>query len=348
MDLGLSAIVGLIAADPSLAVILVLVLGVTAVSGATDAPNAVAAAVSTRCLRPTQALILASVFDCIGLVLFSFVSTAVAHTMFAMVDFSGDTHEALHALVAAMIGAILWGVFCWWRGIPISKSHALIAGITGGAIAMNGWAGVVPSEWVKVLLGMAFSLIAGFGLGWIIVKAVKTLFASMTRNKSSRILLAIQDVLACMTAFLHGAQDGQKFMSIAMMAVMLSFGVNDYESAGFPAWLMIACSLALAAGLFAGGKRIIKSVGMNMVKMERYQSVSASASTIITLFIASMTGMPVSTSHCSTSAIMGVGAEKSFRRVNWDLAKSMVFAWVITFPACGVIGFALAKLFLLA
>ena len=347
MDLGLQTILGLIVADPSLAVILVLVLAVTAVSGATDAPNAVAAAVSTRSIRPMTALVLASVFDCVGLVLFSFISTAVAHTMFAMVDFSGDARLALHALVAAMVGAIVWGVFCWWRGIPISKSHALIAGITGGAIAMNGLAGVVPGEWVKVLLGMAFSLVAGFSLGWGLVKVVKVLLGGLRRRVSKRICIVAQDVLACATAFLHGAQDGQKFMSIAMMGIMLSLGMNDYKSQGFPVWLMVACSLALEAGLFAGGKRIIKSVGMNMVKLERYQGVAASASTIVTLFVSSMTGMPVSTSHCSTSAIMGVGAEKSFRRVNWDLAKSMVFAWVITFPACGLIGFVLAWLFML-
>lgn len=347
MDLGLANIISLVAADPSLGVILVLVLGVTAVSGATDAPNAVACAVSTRCLEPLHALILASVFDCIGLVAFSYISTAVAHTMFAMVDFSGDNTMALHALTAAMVGAILWGVFCWWRGIPISKSHALIAGITGGAIAMNGFAGVVPGEWVKVLLGMAFSLIAGFSLGWGIVKGVRWLLRNARRRNANRGLLVVQDILACMTAFLHGAQDGQKFMSIAMMGIMMSLGVSDYESEGFPIWLMVACSIALAVGLFLGGKRIIKSVGMNMVKMVRYQSVSASAGTIITLFVASMTGMPVSTSHCATSSIMGVGAEKSIRRVNWDLAKSMVFAWVLTFPACGLIGFVLAKVFLL-
>lgn len=347
MDLNLPTIFALIASDPSLAVILVLVLGVTAVSGATDAPNAVAAAVSTRSIKPTTALVLASVFDCVGLVLFSYISTAVAHTMFAMVDFSGDAHLALHALVAAMVGAIFWGVFCWWRGIPISKSHALIAGITGGAIALHGISGVVPEEWVKVLLGMAFSLVAGFTLGWGLVKVVKLALRRVSRAKSSQICVVAQDILACVTAFLHGAQDGQKFMSIAMMGIMLSLGVNDYESQGFPVWLMLACSAALAAGLFLGGKRIIKSVGMNMVKLERYQGVAASASTIVTLFVASMTGMPVSTSHCSTSAIMGVGAEKSIRRVNWDLAKSMVFAWVITFPACGVIGYVLAKLFIM-
>ena len=236
MDLGLANIAQLAAADPSLIVILVLVFGVTAVSGATDAPNAVAVAVSTRSIKPNTALVLAAIFDCIGLVLFSFVSTAVAHTMFAMVDFSGSTSAALHALTAAMVGVILWGVFCWWRGIPISKSHALIAGITGGAIAMNGWAGVVSAEWAKVLIGMAFSLVAGFALGWGAVKGVRALFLNVARRKTSRIFLVVQDILACMT------------------------------------------------------------------------------------------GMPVSTSHCSTAAIMGVGAEKSVRRVNWDLAKSMVFA----------------------
>ena len=147
LDLGLAHIASLVAADPALGVILVLVLGVTAVSGATDAPNAIATAVSTRCLTPNQALVLAAIFNFVGLVGMTYVSTAVAHTMFNMVDFSGDTHQALMALMAAMIGAIIWGVFCWFLGIPASKSHSLIAGITGGAIAMNGWGGVVIGEW---------------------------------------------------------------------------------------------------------------------------------------------------------------------------------------------------------
>ena len=143
MDLSLMGILTQVAAYPSLAVIIILVILVTIISGATDAPNAIATAVSTRCLTPTQALWLAAVFNFIGLVGMTYISTAVAHTMFNMVDFSGDTHQALMALMAAMIGAIIWGIFCWWRGIPASKSHSLIAGITGGAIAMNGFGGVV-------------------------------------------------------------------------------------------------------------------------------------------------------------------------------------------------------------
>lgn len=347
MDLSLLAILGQIAAYPSLAVIIVLTLVVTIISGATDAPNAIATAVSTRCLTPNQALVLAAVFNFIGLVGMTYISTAVAHTMFNMVDFSGDTHQALMALMAAMIGAIVWGVFCWWRGIPASKSHSLIAGITGGAIAMNGLAGVVLSEWMKVIYGMAFSLFAGFVLGWVWVKFVEWAFQNIPRRSTSRVFVVTQNILAALLSFLHGAQDGQKFMSIAILGIALSFGMESADQAGFPFWLMIACSLAISLGTFLGGKRIIKSVAMDMVKLEKYQGVAASTSTVITLFISSITGMPVSTSHCSTAAIMGVGASRNIRHVNWEIAKNMVVAWVLTFPCCGLIGFILAKIFMM-
>ena len=347
MDLSLLAILSQVATYPALAVIIVLVIIVTVVSGATDAPNAIATAVSTRCLTPTQALWLAAVFNFIGLVGMTYISTAVAHTMFNMVDFSGDTHQALMALMAAMIGAIIWGIFCWWRGIPASKSHSLIAGITGGAIAMNGFGGVIISEWMKVIYGMVFSLIAGFLLGWVLVRGVEFAFSRVNRRNSRGVFVVVQDICAILLSFLHGAQDGQKFMSIAILGIALSFGMESADQAGFPLWLMITCSVAISAGTFLGGKRIIKSVAMDMVKLEKYQGVAASLSTVVTLFVSSITGMPVSTSHCSTSAIMGVGASKSVKRVNWDIAKSMVTAWVLTFPCCGLIGFVLAKVFML-
>ena len=346
MDLSLAAFIGQMATYPSLAVIVLLVLAVTIVSGATDAPNAIATAVSTRCLSPGAALALAAVFNFVGLVGMTYISTAVAHTMFNMVDFSGETHKALLALMAAMIGSIAWGVFCWWKGIPASKSHSLIAGITGGAIAMNGFAGVVPAEWVKVIYGMVFSLAAGFVLGWAAVRVVEWLFSHIDRRKTSTIFVVTQDICAAALSFLHGAQDGQKFMSIAMLGIALSFG-TETSSTDFPLWLMILCSLAISLGTLIGGKRIIKSVAMDMVKLEKYQGVAASTSTIITLFIASITGMPVSTSHASTAAIMGVGASKNPRHVKWDVAKNMVVAWILTFPCCGLIGFVLAKIFML-
>ena len=347
MDLSLMAILGQVATYPSLAVIIVLVLAVTIISGATDAPNAIATAVSTRCLTINQALILAAVFNFVGLIGMTYISTAVAHTMFGMVDFSGDTHKALMALMAAMIGAIIWGIFCWFAGIPASKSHSLIAGITGGAIAMNGWGGVVGAEWAKVIYGMLFSLAAGFVLGWIAVRIIERVFVRVERRTSTRLFVATQDICATLLSFLHGAQDGQKFMSIALLGIALSFGMESPAEGGFPLWLMLTCSICISLGTFLGGKRIIKSVAMDMVKLEKHQGVAASISTIITLFVASITGMPVSTSHCSTSAIMGVGSARNVKHVNWSIARNMVLAWILTFPCCGLIGFALARLFMM-
>ena len=239
-------------AQPILFVILILVIGVTAVSGATDAPNAIATVVSTRCLKPNTAIALAAVFNFVGLVGMTFISTAVAKTMFGMVDFSGDTNAALLALVAAMIGAIAWGVICWIFGIPCSKSHSLIAGITGGAIALNGWAGVVPAEWAKVIYGMVFSLVAGFILGWLFTKVIEALFRSVNRIYANRLFVIIQDLCAIALSFLHGAQDGQKFMSIAMLGVALSFGSSTPDSSGFPMWIMIVCSAAISLGTVVG------------------------------------------------------------------------------------------------
>ncbi len=347
MDLSFAAVLGQMSAYPSLAVIVLLVIGVTVVSGATDAPNAIATAVSTRCLSPTAALVLAAIFNFVGIVGMTMISTAVAHTMFNMVDFSGSPHTALMALVAAMIGSIGWGIFCWFKGIPASKSHSLIAGITGGAIALNGWDGVVLGEWMKVIYGMLFSLGAGFFLGFFAVRVVERLFAFVNRRNSVGVFMVTQDICAALLSFLHGAQDGQKFMSIALLGITLSFGYESTGDVSFPLWLMIMCSVAISLGTFLGGKRIIKSVAMDMVKLEKYQGVAASTATIITLFISSITGMPVSTSHASTSAIMGVGASKNPRHVRWGIAKNMVIAWVLTFPCCGFIGWGLAKIFML-
>ena len=140
-----------------------------------------------------------------------------------------------------MIGAILWGIACWYFGIPCSKSHSLIAGITGGAIAMNGWAGVVPAEWAKVIYGMVFSLVAGFVLGWLFTRLIEWIFKFVQRQAANKIFTIIQDIAAVALSFLHGAQDGQKFMSIAMLGIALSFGSSTPDSSGFPLWIMVIC-----------------------------------------------------------------------------------------------------------
>ncbi len=273
MELTLSVFLSQAGNHPILLGILALVIGVTIISGATDAPNAIASAVSTRCLTPGAALALAAVFNFVGLVGMTYISTAVAHTMFNMVDFSGNTHQALLALIAAMIGSIGWGVFCWFWGIPASKSHSLIAGVTGGAIALNGLAGVVLSEWMLVIYGMVFSLVGGFILGMTTTKIIEFLFSGVNRQRGNKVCMVLQDICACALSFLHGAQDGQKFMSIGLLGIALAFGMETSGATDFPLWLMIICSAAMSLGTLLGGKRIIKSVAMDMVSLEKYQGV---------------------------------------------------------------------------
>ena len=334
--------------NPILLVVTLLNIGVIIVNGATDAPNAIATAVSTRAMKPRHAIIMAAVFNFLGLLLVSLVSTAVAHTIFSMVDFGGNSHQALTALMAAMVAIIVWGAAAWWFGIPTSQSHSLIAGLTGAAIAVQGGLDAINgAEWMKVVYGILPSTLLGFGLGWINYKVIGRMCRNVDRLKANSFFKWAQICSGAGVAFMHGAQDGQKFMSIAMLGIALSFGSSTPDAGGFPMWVMITCSLAISAGTVVGGKRIIKSVGMDMVKLEKYQGVAANFSTVFTLLFASLTGMPVSTGHCNTSAIMGVGASRSIKRVNWSIAKNMLLAWVITFPACGLIGFVLAKLFMM-
>lgn len=351
MQLGFIQFFQTIPTYPGLGVILGLVLLVTIVSGATDAPNAIATAVSTRCLKPGKALIIAAIANFIGLIVITYISTSVAETMFNMVNFSSDEPQtSLAALIAAMIGSIGWGAFCWFLGIPASKSHSLIAGITGGAIALNGIEGVVIGEWMKVIYGLVFSLLAGFAVGWLLVKIIRVIFSSLGRRTGNRLSIVLQDIISTILAGLHGAQDGQKFMSIGIMGISLIMGRGDALSNGvdsFPIWLMFICSAAMALGTLIGGKKIIKSVAMDMVKLEKYEGLASSLSTAILLLIATLTGMPVSTSHCSTSSIMGVGSAKNIKHVNWPVAGHMVLAWLLTFPCCGLIGFVLAKIIIL-
>lgn len=341
----LTALVG----DPLLCVVLLLTLGATVVNGATDAPNAIATVVGTRSMSPTKAIVMAAICNFVGLVIVTSISAAVAKTIFGMVNFGGDNQAALLALAAAMVAIIVWGVVAWWFGIPTSQSHSLIAGITGAAIAlMNGVDGVNGAEWMKVIYGLVISTFLGFGSGFVFTKIIERLARNVDRRKSAGFWHGAQNIAGAGVAIMHGAQDGQKFLSISMLGIMLCMGMgSDTSSVSFPFWLIILCAATMGLGTAIGGKRIIKSVGMDMVKMEPYQGFSACLSAIFCIGLATFTGMPVSTTHTKTTAIMGVGASKRLRNVKWNLAGNMVLAWILTFPGCGLIAYFMAKLFLM-
>lgn len=334
--------------NPALVAVTLLNIGVIVVNGATDAPNAIATVVGTRCMSPKAAIIMAAVCNFFGLLLITLVSSAVANTIFKMVDFGGDSHLALVAVMAAMVAIIVWGGAAWVFGIPTSQSHSLIAGLTGAAIAVQGgFAGINWAEWMKVIYGIFLSTFLGFGFGYLTSKIVVRLFRKADRRKSDHFFKWAQIVAGAGVAFMHGAQDGQKFMGVFVLAISLAVGVGQSVDVDLPIWLMLLCALNMGLGTAIGGKRIIKSVGMDMVKLEKHQGFSASFAGTVCLVIATFAGLPVSTTHTKTTAIMGVGAAKRKSAVKWGIAFDMVKTWVLTFPGCGLLGFAMAKLFFL-
>ena len=348
MNYDLGSFLAAFTSDPILALIVILTLGATVVNGATDAPNAIATVVGTKAMRPTPAIIMAAVCNFIGLAGITMISSAVALTIFKMVDFGGDNHAALVALAAAMVAIIVWGVVAWYFGIPTSQSHSLIAGITGAAIALQGGlAGVNEAEWMKVVYGLVISTVLGFGTGWLFTRLIKKFCWRAHRRQADNFFKWGQIVAGAGVAVLHGAQDGQKFLSLCMMGIMIAMSGTADANVEFPFWLIIIVSAVMALGTAVGGRKIIKSVGMNMVKMENYQGFSACLSACFCIGLATFTGLPVSTTHTKTTAIMGVGAERSLRNVKWGLAGRMVFTWILTFPGCGLLAFGFTHLFLM-
>lgn len=334
--------------NPMLLVSCVLTLGVILVNGWTDAPNAIATCVSTRAIGVRRAIVLAAVLNFFGVLVMTTVNASVAMTIYNMVDFGDDAHAALIALCAAMAAIVIWATAAWYFGIPTSESHALIAGLSGAAIAIrNSFSGINAAEWGKVLLGLLLSTLLGFSLGYLCAKLTVLLFRNRNRIRCERFFARAQVAGGAAMAFMHGAQDGQKFIAIFLLGAALSQGEAGMTRFTVPIWLMIICSLVMGLGTSIGGYRIIKSVGMDMVKLKSYQGFSADLSAALCLLLSSLTGIPVSTTHTKTTAIMGVGASKSLRNVNWGVVKDLVLTWVFTFPGCGLLGYLMAKLFLL-
>ena len=334
--------------NPMLLVSTLLTLGVILVNGWTDAPNAIATCVSTRAIGVRKAIIMAAVFNFLGVLVMTAVNASVAMTIYNMVDFGGDAHLSLIALCAAMAAIVIWATAAWYFGIPTSESHALIAGISGAAVAIqNSFSGINGAEWIKVIYGILLSTVLGFGLGFVTSKLTVLMFRNQNRLKTERFFSAAQVAGGASMAFMHGAQDGQKFMAIFLLGAAFADGQANASTFSVPIWLMVLCSAIMGLGTSIGGYRIIKSVGMDMVKLKPYQGFAADLSATLCLLLSSLTGIPVSTTHTKTTAIMGVGAARRMSNVNWSVVKELVLTWVCTFPGCGLLGFGVAKLFLL-
>ena len=301
----------------------VLVLCVILVNGWTDAPNAIATAVGSGALSFRPAVALAAVCNFAGVALACLCFPAVAATMENLVRFSSP-QDTQAGLCGALLAVILWGVAAWRFGLPTSESHALLAGLSGAALALG--ADIQPSAWVTVGAGLVLSLPAGVVAG----RAVCRGLGCIPHNP-----MAGQRAAAALTAFLHGAQDGQKFLALLLMAQ----GVSAARPP-LPLLLLTACTMALGTGL--GGRRIIDTVGRDMVCLGPREGFAADLAGIACLLLATVLGLPVSTTHTRTAALLGVGSAGG-RAADWGVARSIALAWLCTFPGCMGLGWLLAE-----
>jgi PiT family inorganic phosphate transporter len=348
---------------PMLIVAILLVGIVIFVNGWTDAPNAIASCISTRVISPKAAILMAAFFNFLGVLSMFFISKATAETLTNMVDFGSDYSMALNALAAGMVGVVIYGVLARYFGIPSSESHALIAGLTGAALAAMSFgkdASIpfgIDSGWVKTIFGLVFSCVFGFVLGFLMTKLIEVLFKKLKRSKANKLFKNLEVLSGASMAYAHGAQDGMKFIGVLFLAIELA--AKDYNfnnpSANLAEtistsnslwWLALLVSLIMGFGTSIGGYRIIKKVGMGIVKLEPYQGFASDFTSSIGIFVSTLFGIPISTTQVKTSSILGVGATKGVKHVNRNVALEMVLTRLFTFPGCGLIGYIFASIFI--
>jgi len=311
------------------------------VNGWTDAPNAIATVVSTRVMHPKAAIMMGAFFNFLGVFL---MGSAVAMTTSTIISITSGS-EGLVTLASAQLAIVLWAVGAWKFGIPTSESHALVAGLMGAGMSLNGLAALNMDKVALVFGGLFISVIIGLVGGYFGTKLVALLFRNVNRKTANTFFSRGQLVSAMLMAFAHGAQDGQKFMGVMVLALIVG-GVIPPMTGNMviPLWIMISASALMAFGTSIGGYRIIKTMGMDMVKLEKYQGFTAELIASVSLLMATTMGVPLSTTNSKATAMMGAGASRGINKVDWGIAKEMIAAWVLTFPACMLLAYVFATL----
>lgn len=334
------------ASEPWLLWASLLCFGVIFVNGWTDAPNAIATCVVTRSLSVRGAVMLGTVCNFLGVLVMSMLNASVAETITDMVAL-GNGHEALVAMAAAMLAIVLWATLAWIFGIPTSESHALIAGLSGAAIALNGSGnGIRLAAWGKVLAGLFLSVGLGVSVGFFLCRLVMRVGERLGR-RAERWFGRAEVFGAAAMSFMHGAQDGQKFMGVLLLLSALAKGARVDGGAAMPIPILLLCSLGMALGTSLGGKRIIKAMGQDLIRPRRYQGFAADLGAALTLLVGSMLGIPLSTTHVKTTALMGAGAARRLSAVRLPVVGEIALTWLLTFPGCGLLGYGVTKLFLI-
>ncbi len=312
----------------SLGVVVALVLVALAfdfMNGFHDAANSIATVVSTRVLKPYQAVMMAAVFN--------FVAVFVFHLSVATTVGKGIIDQGIvdhYVVFGALIGAIAWNIITWYYGIPSSSSHALIGGLVGAGVAKAGTWALIPAGILKVVAFIFISPLLGFLLGSILVLAISWIFARSTPSRVDRLFRRLQLFSSSLYSLGHGGNDAQKTIGIIWM-LLIATGHAERDG-GVPAWVVIACYVTIGFGTLFGGWRIVKTMGQRITKVRPVGGFCAELSGSITLFLATGLGIPVSTTHTITGSIVGVGATQSVSTVRWGLAGNILWAWILTIP----------------
>ncbi|HAK89554.1 MAG TPA: anion permease [Nitrospiraceae bacterium] len=304
------------------------------INGFHDTANAIATSVSTRVLSPRTAVTMAAILNLLG----ALSGTAVAKTVGAGIVETGSITQI--TVISALLSAIIWDLITWYFGLPTSSSHALISSIVGAAIATAGIDAVISKGVSKVFFGLIFSPVMGLLLGFLFMAVLIRIFKNSAPASVNNLFNKLQVVSASYMAFSHGNNDAQKTMGIITMALVSYYKLPDFH---VPNWVIVTCALAMAAGTAIGGWRIIKTLGVRLVHLKPIHGFAAETSAATIIEIASSIGLPLSTTHVISSTIMGVGASKRLSAVRWGVGWSIVTAWILTIPSCGILAWAICK-----
>jgi PiT family inorganic phosphate transporter len=300
------------------------------INGFHDAANSIATVVSTRVLSPAQAVVWAAFFNFVAAFTFG---TAVARTIGkGMIDLSAVTFTVIFA---GLVGAIVWDLITWYYGLPTSSSHALIGGYAGAAVAKAGLGVILPAGWTKTLIYIVLAPLMGLVLGFLLTVAIFWIFRGWTPLRADQLFRRLQLLSAAAYSLGHGTNDAQKTMGI-VAGVLVTAGYLPAFS--IPLWVILAAHSAIALGTLSGGWRIIHTMGSKITRLQPVGGFAAETAGAITLFVASSFGVPVSTTHTITGAIVGVGATRRLSAVRWGVAGRIVWAWILTIPMAALIG----------
>jgi PiT family inorganic phosphate transporter len=316
--------------------VLLLILAAEFVNGWTDAPNSIATVVSTRVLSPQRAVIMATLLNTAG----AFSGTAVAATIGkGIVDASIINTTTV---AAAMVGIVLWSTLAYYMGgLPTSESHALVAGLAGAGLATAGPSVLLWEGWRKVLIGLLFSTFLGFlgGLGIMLL-----LYRVFYRSRPGTIRVTfgrLQVLSAAFMSFSHGSNDGQKFIGVFTLTLVLGGILPEFA---VPVWVILICAATMGIGTALGGWKIMRTMGIRLTKLQPIHGFSAETSAALVIEVASHFGIPLSTTHTIGTSIMGVGSIQRFSAVRWGVAGEIIMAWLLTFPVCGIIAYSVARI----